>query len=189
MPTRTRPAGIFCVEADWSSKLTDRASVRDMLELLEAVDGIPFIHEHVNASKEAFFGALHQWSQKQYARYSIAYFASHGRPGKLLLGRKSVTIEDIGTALEGRCAGRILYFGSCSVLQVPDQRIRALRERTGAEAVVGFTRDVGWVASAALDMILLEAMVENTEEAAIEKWLRREYGALAGHLGLKMVYG
>lgn len=189
MPTRKRPAGIFCVEADWSSDLTDRASVRDMLELLEAVDGIPFIHEHVNASKEAFFAALQQWAQKRYERYSIAYFASHGKPGKLLLGRKVVSIEDVAEALEGRCAGRVLYFGSCSVLQIPDERIQAVRERTQADAVVGFTRDVGWVASAALDMILLESLSENPEEAAVEKWLRKEYGALAGHLGLRMVYG
>ena len=177
------------MEADWSSKLTDRASVRDMLELLEAVDGIPFIHEHVDSSKETFFAALRQWTQKQYARYSIAYFASHGRPGKLLLGRKVVSLEDIGQTLEGHCAGRVLYFGSCSVLQVPDEQVAQLRERTRADAIVGFTRDVGWVASAALDLILLEALVENPEEAAVARWLDKEYGALAGHLGLRMVYG
>jgi hypothetical protein len=187
--TASKPRGIFCVEADWSSDLTDRASVRDMLELLESVDDIPFIHEHINSSKEAFFSALGNWTHKRYARYSIGYFASHGRPGKLLLGRKSVSLEDVAAALEGRCAGRILYFGSCSVLRIEDERLRAFRERTGAEAIVGFTRDVGWVASAALDMILLEALANNPEEAAVERWLRKEYGALPGHLGLRMVYG
>ena len=184
-----RVRGIFCVEGDWSSNLADRASVRDMLEMLEAVDGIPFIHEPVGDSVDAFHGALRKWKQKKYASYSIGYFAFHGKPGKLLLGRRVVTLKQIGETLKGACAGRILYFGSCSVLQITEEAVEEFRETTGAEAVVGFTRDVSWLASAALDLILLEALAENRERREVEKWLRHEYGALARHLGLRMSYG
>lgn len=188
MPTRTRPAGIFCVEADWSPDLTDQASVRDMLELLERVDDIPFIHEPIGASREALTQALATWSQKRYARYSIGYFASHGKPGTLLLGRTTISLDQLAEILAGRCTGRVLYFSSCSVLRIPDADVDAFRAATCADAVIGFTRDVGWVASAALDMILLEALAHDPKEAAVDKWLRKEYGALAGHLGLKMIF-
>ena len=186
--SRERPPGIFCIEGDWSSDLADRASVRDMLDMLETVDGIPFIHEHVGDSVDAFELALKRWKQKKYSQYSILYFAFHGKPDKLLLGRHVMPLERIATILKGTCSKRILYFGSCSVLQIPEEKSVRFREETAAEAVVGFTRDVSWIASAALDLILLEALALNDSEAMVEKWLRKEYGALAGHLGLRMFY-
>lgn len=181
--------GVFCVEGDWSSDLTDRASVRDMLEMLESVDGVPFIHEHVSDSEDALMRALRKWRQKQYASYSIGYFAFHGKPGKILLGRHPVPLKSIATELEGACEGRILYFGSCSVLQIPADEIEAFRDTTKADAIIGFDRDVSWLASAALDLILLETLALNPDEAKVEKWLRKEYGTLARHLGLRMFYG
>ena len=186
--SREKIPGIFCVEGDWSSRLTDRASVRDMLELLESVDRIRFIYEHVSTSTEAFFEALQRWRERQYASYSIGYFAFHGKPGKLLLGRKSVTLDKLADVLKGACESKTLYFGSCSVLQVPKEQVAAFRRKTRAKAVVGFTRDVNWLASAALDLILLEALAFNREGEAVEKWLRKEYGELAQHLGLRMFY-
>lgn len=177
------------MEGDWSSDLADRASVRDMLEMLEAVDGVPFIHEHVGDSVDAFIGALRKGKQKKYSQYSIIYFAFHGKPGKLMLGRHPMTLKKIAETLKDSCEGKILYFGSCSVLQIPEEDAERIRAETGAEAVIGFTRDVSWLASAALDLILLEALALNRDETKIEKWLRKEYGALARHLGLRMYYG
>ena len=79
MAKREKVRGIFCVEGDWSSDLADRASVLDMLEMLETVDGVPYIHEHVGDSIDAFVGALKKWRLKKYAQYSIAYFAPGSR--------------------------------------------------------------------------------------------------------------
>lgn len=189
MAKRERVPGIFCVEGDWSSDMADRASVLDMLEMLETVDGIPYIHEHVADSIDAFEGALKKWKLKKYAQYSIGYFAFHGKPGKLMLGRHPVPLKKIAELLKDSCAGRTLYFGSCSVLKIEEDVALKFLADTGAEAVVGFTRDVSWLASAALDLILLEALAVNRDEAKVEKWLRQEYGALARHLGLRMYYG
>jgi hypothetical protein len=186
---REKGPGIFCVEGDWSSDLADRASVLDMLDMLETVDGIPYIHEHVGDSIDAFEGALRKWRLKKYSDYSIAYFAFHGKPGKLMFGRHVVPLKQIAAVLKGACAGRILYFGSCSVLRIEEEVALQFLAETGADAVVGFTRDVSWLASAALDLILLEALAVNTDEVKVEKWLRKEYGALARHLGLRMYYG
>ncbi|MEX1047653.1 MAG: DUF6642 family protein [Actinomycetota bacterium] len=186
MSRRKRVPGIFCVEGTWSSKLTDRASVVDMLEILEDVDGIDFIHDRVT-TVDGLLDLLKRWKQKQYAPYGLGYFAFHGRPGKIMIGRHVVTLDQIGSVLAGACEGRILYFGSCSVLKLPDEKVEAFRAKTKAECVVGFTREVDWLASAALDLILLQALAYQHPEE-VERKLNREYGGLATHLGLKMYF-
>ena len=179
--------GIFCVEGAWSSKLTDRASVLDMLEILEDVVGIDFIHDRVT-TVDALFHELRRWRQKQYAHYSLGYFALHGKAGKILIGRRSVTLKQLGDVLADGCDGKTLYFGSCSVLQAPKREIRAFQKLTKADCVVGFTREVDWLASAALDLILLQALALGSDPAEIEPWLNKEYGGLAEHLGLQMYF-
>lgn len=182
-----RVPGIFCVEGTWSSSLTDRASVREMLEILEDVDGIEYIHTRVS-TEEGLLDALRKWRQKQYAHYSLGYFAFHGRPGRILIGRHPVHLKTLGETLKDSCEGKTLYFGSCSVLQVPERQIQAFRTKTGAECLVGFNRDIDWLASAALDLILLQALALKSDPAEVESSLRAEYGDLADHLGLQMIY-
>ncbi len=108
--TSDRPLGIFCVEGDWSSLLTERARVRELIELLEDVAGIPFIHHHVDGP-EGLFDLLGQWSQRRYARYSLGYFVFHGQPGHLQVGRSLVSLEELAHALEGALTDKVAYFG------------------------------------------------------------------------------
>ena len=185
--TRYRVPGIFCVEGAWSSNLADRASVRDLLEIIENVDGIDFIHSPVS-NEAGLLDALRKWKQKQYSHYAIGYFAFHGKPGRILIGRHPVTLRQIENVLEGACHGKILYFGSCSVLKVPPAQIQRFLRVTKADAVVGFLRDVDWLASAALDLILLQALALQDDPREAERYLRTEYGGLADQLGLQIIY-
>ena len=180
-----RPLGIFCVEGDWSPLLTERASVRELLQLLENVAGIPFIHHHID-SPEGLFDLLGQWSQRRYARYSLGYFAFHGQPGHLQVGRSLVSLEELAHALEGALTGKIAYFGSCSVLKVPPEELDAFCSLTGSPCVVGFTRDVDWVASAALDLLLLQAIAVRKDPDEARRWIEEEFGGLGVHLGLRV---
>ena len=180
-------AGVFCIEGTWSSNLADRATVRDLLDVLENVDGVPYIHSRVT-TEEGFYDVVRRWRQKQYATYSLGYFAFHGKPGKLLIGRHSITLKELGMVLQGACRGKILYFGSCSVLQVNPGEIDKFLRVTDADCVVGFNKDIDWLASAALDLILLQALVLQEDARKAERWMRKEYGALAEHLGLEVYY-
>ncbi len=182
---RDRPLGIFCVEGSWSSKLTDRASVRELLQILEDVAGIEYIHHHVD-TVEGLFDVLRRWSQKQYTRYGLGYFAFHGQPGSILVGRHLVSLRQLGDVLHGSAAGRILYFGSCSVLRAPEPELDVFCDLTGSPCIVGFTRDVDWIASAALDLILLQAIAIQKDPDAVKRWLEQEFGGLAGALGLRV---
>jgi hypothetical protein len=182
---RERALGIFCVEGDWSPKLTARASVRELLEILHDVAGIDFIHHHVE-SADGLFDILRRWGQKQYAHYALGYFAFHGEPGSILVGRQSVTLGQLGGALDGRASEKILYFGSCSVLRAPRRELDAFCTLTGSPCIVGFTRNVDWIASAALDLILLQAIAVRKDPEAVRRWLEREFGDFAAHLGLRV---
>jgi len=182
---RDRPLGIFCVEGDWSPKLTARASVRELLQILEDVAGIDFIFHHVE-TVDGLFDILRRWGQKQYSHYALGYFAFHGRPGSIVVGRRSVTLEQLGSAMTGSCRDKILYFGSCSVLRAPKRELDAFCSVTGSPCIVGFTRDVDWIASAALDLILLQAITVRKDPDAVRHWLGEEFGDLAHHLGLRV---
>ena len=180
--------GIFCVEGGWSSRLTDEASVRHLLEFLRASGKVRFTHDEVH-SLDALKHVVSKWPQHQYSRYPLGYFGFHGKPGCLLLGRRRITLEELGEHLAGACRGRTIYFGSCSVLDVPKKRVEAFRRATRARCVAGYTEEVDWFASAAFDLLLFEALTYYRRMDAVDRWMRYEYGPLARKLGFKMFYG
>jgi hypothetical protein len=116
MASRTR-TGLFCLEGSWENLLTDRSSVRPLLEVLQGRGIIEFAHRDA-VTVEEFERYLRQWSQKQYQRLSVGYLAFHGSPGHLVVGRTRYSLEQLGELLEDRLADRILYFGSCGTPDV-----------------------------------------------------------------------
>lgn len=187
MPRRTIP-GIFAIEGGWSPRLTDEMSVRPLLELLEGVGRVRFIHRDVS-TLEGLINMARKWPQRQYSRYPLGYFSFHGGPGYLLLGRRSITLEQLGEELRGACQGKTIYFGSCSALGIPRREAERFRRVTDAKVVAGYRRDVRWVESAAFDLLLFEALTYYRRADAVERWLRSEYHSLVSKLGFVMYYG
>jgi hypothetical protein len=61
--------------------------------------------------------------------------------------------------------------------------------RTGAELMCGFTRDVGWVESAAFETILLDALANGPRRDGAERRIgSAAWSAVAGYLGFRIVY-
>lgn len=187
MPRRAVP-GIFCVEGGWSSNLRDEASVKPLLDFLEQSNKIRHIHRSAG-SVDAMVDLVRKWPQKQYSRYPLGYFGFHGSEGTLHLGRRRIDLETLGETLAGACRRKTIYFGSCAVLNIPKARIEKFRRLTQARAVIGYTKDVDWFASAAFHLVLFEALTDFKRIDAVERWLRREYPGLVRKLGFKMVYG
>jgi hypothetical protein len=186
MSRRTVPR-IFCVEGGWSPRLTARESVRPLLEYMEKIGQIRFIHERANSVDNAL-DLFRKWPQAQYRQYSLGYFGFHGSPGQLHIGRRRLGLDALADELDGAARGKTLYFGSCSVLDLPKREIEVFRARTGARCVAGYATDVEWFESSAFDLLLFEALTHYKRIDAVDRWLQREYRPFARRLNFRMVY-
>jgi hypothetical protein len=186
MAKRTMP-GVFCLEGSWSSKLTDRSSVRPLLELLEEQRIIRYAHRDTGTIEE-FEHYLKQWSQAQYSNYGLAYLAQHGEPGAIQFGRKVKTLEEIADLLEGRLKGRTIYFASCEVLNIKRDEAEHFRQRTKARAICGYTESVDWIESAAFEMNVIEAASRFKRIDAGFNYLQRVHKGACRAMGFRATW-
>lgn len=175
--------GIFCVEGAWDEDLRKRMSVRPLLELLEHLGVATYIHRDA-ATKEEMRYYLGRWALKRYANYGLLYIAAHGDEGSLDLGKDVVTLAELAEWLDGKARGRVIYFGSCSTVQVDDKELVTFAKQTGASAVVGFRQEVDWLEAAAFEVHLLERLVRGNRTDAFLRHLKRDHGPVAERLGL-----
>ena len=187
MSRRSIP-GILCVEGSWASRLTSRQSVKPLLDFLEDSDKVRHIYQHA-ASKDEFLDVVRKWPQQQYRSYSVGWFASHGGPGYLYVGRRRIGLAELGEKLRGACAGKLIYFGGCAILDVPDDEIDAFRKQTRARCVAGYIENADWYPAAAFELLLMEAMTFYHRADAVHRWLIDQYPDLVRKLGFKMRYG
>jgi hypothetical protein len=180
-------SGIFCLEGEWSSKLTDRTSVRPQLDMLTPL-GVtaPLIHRDV-ATREEFFYYCDKWTQKQYANYRLGYFAFHGTEACINLGKQDITLEEIGAALGKKAAGKTLYFGSCLTMAAPDKELSSFVKQTGVRALVGYTKEVDWIQAAAFDFILLPMLLDRAYPRTVYTSLARDHAGFVRGLGFRLI--
>lgn len=176
---------VFCLE-NWSSSLTNTQSVRPLLHYLHDIDGTKHIYEHVLTVGE-LDALLKKWTQPRYERYSIAYFAFHGTPGTIRIGHRRIKLGDLGDRLEGACKGKTLYFGSCSVLDIPKSEIRDFQKQTKARCVAGYTKDIDWFEGAAWDLLFLEALTYYERIDAVENFLKKRYSQMWKNIGFRLI--
>ncbi|HDQ98968.1 MAG TPA: hypothetical protein ENN51_01585 [candidate division WOR-3 bacterium] len=186
------PKRIFCIEGNWDDDFAVNASVRPVLELLDLNAGIKFIYRDCSTLEEIEF-LVDRWRLRRYAQYRLLYLAFHGRPGELVISSKvCLTLEQLGERLGGRCRNRLVYFGACSVLDVPAVRVRHFLDASGAKAVCGYNTEIDWMKATALDLIAMRELqnfsLTRTGLVAAEKAIRQSTKALSGELGFRMVY-
>lgn len=181
----SKPLGVWCVEGEWSDRPQDEGSVRHLLALLEDWEGSRVAY-HRAATRDAFELYLRRWRLKRNASYEVLYIAAHGAAGEISVADGAIPIEELAELLAGSCQGRVIYFGSCSTLRLPERRLADFRQTTGARAVVGYTRDVGWTDSAAFDLLQLSAIVRRRRWSTISRLAKEEHGPFAERLGFRV---
>jgi hypothetical protein len=181
--------GVFCIEGQWHRDLNERGSVLPTLELLERLGRIRFIHKDAATPDELSY-FLNRWLLRQYADYRVGFFAMHGEPTKLCLTDwHSVDLDDVAEQMAGKCEGKRLYFGSCSVLRASDARLLDFLAETGAALICGYTREVDWVESAAFETVLLDVLANGQRLNAAEMRMGSAHWApMAAYLGFRIVY-
>ncbi|MDQ3934867.1 MAG: hypothetical protein M3340_09600 [Actinomycetota bacterium] len=159
------PGGIFCIE-NWSADLRSQDSVAPLLDFLDAHRGARVIRQRVLTATEL---ELYLGRFSELKSYQVAYLALHGQRGKVFVGNEDIELERLVSRSNGAngaaaapidLSGKVLYLGSCGSLSVTRNRIRALRERTGAAAICGYTKHVDWYEAAAVEVMLLSTLAE-----------------------------
>lgn len=183
--------GVICFEGDWDESLEGRASIEPALNLLERTDTIRLIHRNV-ATEDALKYYIDRWlgaeDREGLDGFDIAYFGFHGQAWEVMVGDTPVSLDTIADIIDGRGAGKYLIFSSCGVLNVDDPILRAFCRRTGAKGVIGYSKTVDWISSAAFEILLLDQLIWRTSvkplyESMVQRheYLAKELGFLVAH--------
>ena len=215
MPQPKNPHGIFCLETIWFDERSN-PSTRSLLELLESLQGVPFVYRDVSTWEEMDF-CLGRWVGRstykkdyQLGDLGILYLGFHGSPGEISLrgdlshrhDDDEVDLEKIGESLAHKdskydCSGSVIHFASCSVLRAPAKAMN-FRKQVGAACVSGYTKSVESTTSWAFELMYLELLSDLLKNknvnpgtlGTLEKKINSEpeYKGLAKSLGFRMIY-
>ena len=154
--------GVFCLETDQWHGHKDRSSVEPILGLLERLSGyqVPYQHRTVATRGELEY-AIERYLKPTYSTYPVLYLAFHGYPAVcgeqsgISLADGDLELGELGAMMEGRCASRVVYFGSCWTLDTHGARLNSFLKQTRAIAICGYREEVDWLESTAFDMLFL----------------------------------
>ena len=114
----------------------------------------------------------------------VLYLGFHGERDCISLpGGNSLTLGDLADLMGNRFKNWVVHFGSCSTCNVDEERLGEFRASTGVAAITGYTKDIGWIDSAALDMILLCWLQEYKDMSAMRKRIEKDYPDFVERLG------
>jgi hypothetical protein len=179
-------SGVFSLEGSWNEDLTDRSSVLPMLELLERLEKIDYVHRDVGTRPELEH-YLARWIDED-LDYYVLYLAFHGKNTGLWLSDRTdgfVTLDYLAGVLADKLDGCVVHFGSCSVMAAEERALQRFLDQTGARAVTGYLSDVDWVDSALMDLAVMGTLsgyrqlgtaLNRLEQAPQYESLRTELG-------------
>src|SRR5690606_24914749 len=127
--------GVFCLEGFWYGDHRDKTSVYPVLDLVNRLEKLPFIH-HRCSTIEEFKYTISRWKQKSFHRkFPLLYLAFHGDKGIIKIGKSSLSLDDLAEMLEDKCNGVVIYFGSCATMNVDRRRLQNFMEKTKSVAI------------------------------------------------------
>lgn len=154
---------IYCLEGNWNKHPRSKQSIRPILDILYTTSNVKYIY-HKCQTKEEFFYHLERFTSKRYKNYPILYIAFHGLTNRICIGNETVTLREIAKALEGKLAGKIVHFGSCSTLRTSESNISNFISRTQCKFISGYKKKVDYIVSTAFEMIYFD-MIQNAYSA------------------------
>lgn len=170
---RSHSKNIFCLESLWDNDVENRLTVLPILELLNRVYRVQFVHLSCNTNEEFKFNLRHAPRRRSYL---ILYLAFHGdRNGISLPDESHLSFSDLADLMGTRFKGWTVHFGSCDVVSAKNDKILEFIERTGVAMVTGYGRSVDWAESAAMDFLFLSALQRYRQKASFRKHMETTY--------------
>jgi len=176
---------IACLESFWSYNIEKRLSVLPILELLERRNGTRSVFLTCNTTEELKFNLD---ILKRATGYGILFLAFHGYPGGIYLPDLEIDMESIAKFMGRSFRNRIVFFDGCRTLNVKKDRIMDFISVTGVKMVMGYKRDVDWLDSAALDLLVLNWLQFYKDMGKFWRRFRRVYKDLIAVTGLEMFH-
>lgn len=183
---------IFCLETYSWYKGKDRTSVEPLLELLRRMGRCDYLHRDV-ATRSEFEYFLNDYFDNENKAYPVLYLGFHGsdNPPLIYLGKgEKITLGKIAETIDGRCSNRVVYFGSCSTMNMHGNKLNNFVSSTQALAVCGYREEVGWLESAAFEMLILgtfqEVSFTKQGMGKFDRLLRKRAEHLYKTLGFKI---
>jgi hypothetical protein len=121
--------------------------------------------------------------------YPILYLGVHGAPGAIQIGSDKIPLRDL-YEFAGKGRGRVVHFGSCETLQTSKKELCSFVNRTRLAAICGFEKEVDWLHSCALEILILDLLskrqISPRGMQAFQKQLKSMAGSLVKSLGFHM---
>lgn len=179
---RSRKKNIACVESLWDDNIERRLSVVPLLELASRIDDLRTSYLTCNTEEELKYNLA---KLKRKRGYGILYLSCHGRPGELVLDQQAIEIEKLAQYMADGFASWVVHFGSCATINIPLARISRFIATTKVSMVVGYKKDVNWIDSAAIDLMLFDWLQEYRHMDRFWAFFKRRYRDLIGVTGLR----
>jgi hypothetical protein len=179
MPLRKR--NIACLESLWNNKTEDRLNVIPLLDVISKQWGAKVSHFTCNTREELNYDLRLVCKRN----YGVLYLAFHGLPGRIRLHKDTLTLSEIAETMKHKFKGWIVHFGSCSTIRSP-RAVTNFLETTGATIVTGFTRDVDWIESAALELMLFQNFQKFASPKVACKNLIQKHPGLSESTGFRV---
>src|ERR1035437_1794357 len=176
---------IYCLEGNWADDLRQQSGIYSSLNFLKDNCDIKNIYRHCG-TKETLFFYLNKWKLKTYYNYSICYLAFHGHEGEICIGKETVSLEEIGEVLSGKCKDKIIFFGSCLVLQVGQARISNFLHTTGALCVCGYKATVNFLESSVFEMLVIDMFQKYKDIGCVQRDIDLYYDKLSKELNFSI---
>lgn len=185
---------IACLESLWDEDVIEndqQASVVPILELLsKIVEDFNFSHLTCNTRGELEYNLEALKRLKKKKKYGILYLSFHGEPGHIhLADNTKMSLEDLADVMGQRFAGWVVHFGSCGTVKVDKGRLAEFVEATQVLLVSGYTKDVYWIESTAMDLLFFDYLQDYIDMKAMWKKLYGRSESLIKATGLVINYG
>ena len=163
-PTIPVPRKLVCLESAWDDRVFQHLSVQGFFNALA-----PLIHPPLKIAYRFIESTQHLtfytrkpdgllWSDLEAWDAPVFYLAFHGAPGKVFATLEQIGSEVLYEAFEGFGEHKnLVYFGACSVLGKNSGMKfgKKFLEVSKTRAVIGYSRDIGWMDSLAVDLLFL----------------------------------
>ena len=181
-PQRRYRKGIACIESFWDSDVESRLSVAPLLQVIASNNDARFVHLTCNTKAELQFALKAIPSREP---FQILYFAFHGRRGKIdLADGTSLTLPELAIAMGHKFSSWVLHFGTCGTIHTDSNVLDSFMQATDAVLLLGYKKNVDWIESAAMDLILFDWMQNYKNMRSMWSYLKRNYGGLMRRTGL-----